>query len=201
MRYMFLPFRRYLDFQGRSRRAEYWLFLLLNVIVSVVFTTVFLALFLGKIIDLTRRYGYESYERYSVDGWGFDVGWNLEVPPDVLMAEIGPLGAALLAIAGAWSLLVFIPQLAVTVRRLHDTNRSGWWLLLPYGLGLVTALFAVIAVAEPSLTFVFATLAALVGMVAGLSGLVLLVFMVLEGTHGPNRFGPDPKGDVRRTFA
>jgi hypothetical protein len=36
-------------------------------------------------------------------------------------------------------------------------------------------------------------------------GIVLLVFMFLEGTRGPNRFGPDPKGategDHRRTFA
>ena len=29
-----------------------------------------------------------------------------------------------------WHLAVFIPTLAVSVRRLHDTDRSGWWLLL-----------------------------------------------------------------------
>ena len=29
-----------------------------------------------------------------------------------------------------WSLVVFIPGLAVSVRRLHDIGRSGWWLLL-----------------------------------------------------------------------
>ncbi len=29
-----------------------------------------------------------------------------------------------------WHLGVFIPTLAVSVRRLHDTDRSGWWLLL-----------------------------------------------------------------------
>ena len=28
---------------------------------------------------------------------------------------------------GIFSLLTFIPSVAVTVRRLHDTNRSGWW--------------------------------------------------------------------------
>lgn len=30
----------------------------------------------------------------------------------------------------AWTLFIIIPSLAVLVRRLHDTNRSGWWLLL-----------------------------------------------------------------------
>lgn len=29
-----------------------------------------------------------------------------------------------------WSLLTLVPSLAVTVRRLHDTDRSGWWILI-----------------------------------------------------------------------
>ncbi len=35
--------------------------------------------------------------------------------------------AAPSVIGGLFSLAVFLPSLAVTVRRLHDTNRSGWW--------------------------------------------------------------------------
>ena len=33
-------------------------------------------------------------------------------------------------LAGLWGLATLIPGLAVTVRRLHDINKSGWWLLL-----------------------------------------------------------------------
>ena len=33
-------------------------------------------------------------------------------------------------LSGIYSLATFLPQLGVTVRRLHDTDRSGWWLLL-----------------------------------------------------------------------
>lgn len=33
---------------------------------------------------------------------------------------------------GVYSLAVLVPGLAVSVRRLHDTNRSGWWLLLAF---------------------------------------------------------------------
>jgi uncharacterized membrane protein YhaH (DUF805 family) len=58
-------------------------------------------------------------------------------------------------------LAVLIPGIAVGIRRLHDTDRSGWWLLLAF--------------------------VPLVGAI------VLLVFFVSDGTHGPNRFGPDPK--------
>ena len=34
------------------------------------------------------------------------------------------------------ALALLLPSLAVTARRLHDTNRTGWWMLLPIGLGL-----------------------------------------------------------------
>ena len=72
----------------------------------------------------------------------------------VVFLSLPEVGMALLAI---WSLAIILPALAVTVRRLHDTDRSGWWFLIqviPFG------------------------------------GLVLLVFMVLSGTSGPNRYGP-----------
>lgn len=35
-------------------------------------------------------------------------------------------------LASLYSLAVFLPGLAVTARRLHDTNRSGWWLLISF---------------------------------------------------------------------
>jgi uncharacterized membrane protein YhaH (DUF805 family) len=65
-------------------------------------------------------------------------------------------------LSGIYSLAVLIPTIAVAIRRLHDTDRSGWWLLLAF--------------------------------VPLIGGLVLLVFFVLDGTPGSNRFGPSPKG-------
>jgi uncharacterized membrane protein YhaH (DUF805 family) len=41
------------------------------------------------------------------------------------------------------TLALFLPSLAVSVRRLHDTDRSGWWLLfalVPF-LGLIVLVF------------------------------------------------------------
>lgn len=35
-------------------------------------------------------------------------------------------------IYGLYALLIFIPSIAVTIRRLHDTGRSGWWLLIAF---------------------------------------------------------------------
>lgn len=39
---------------------------------------------------------------------------------------------------------LLVPQLAVTVRRLHDSGKSAWWVLIvlvPYGIGLIVLLF------------------------------------------------------------
>jgi uncharacterized membrane protein YhaH (DUF805 family) len=42
-------------------------------------------------------------------------------------------------LGNAYQLAVFIPSLAVGVRRMHDTDHSGWWLLVPF----VNLVFAV----------------------------------------------------------
>ena len=34
-------------------------------------------------------------------------------------------------IASIWSLVVLVPNICVGIRRLHDINRSGWWIIVP----------------------------------------------------------------------
>ncbi|MCO6552162.1 MAG: DUF805 domain-containing protein [Gilliamella sp.] len=51
-----------------------------------------------------------------------------------------------LAITAILVLALFLPSLAVTVRRLHDTSKSGWWILLqfiPYIGGIIILVFCV----------------------------------------------------------
>ncbi len=72
----------------------------------------------------------------------------------VLAAVIGREVYALLAL---FVLAVILPNLAVTARRLHDTDRSGWWQLI-----------ALVPIIGP---------------------IVLLIFEILPGTPGANRFG------------
>ncbi len=53
-----------------------------------------------------------------------------------LMFALGAISESLATIGGlaymAWALGLFIPSLAVAVRRLHDTGKSGWWLLISF---------------------------------------------------------------------
>ena len=45
-----------------------------------------------------------------------------------------------------WALAIFLPSLAVTVRRLHDRDKSGWWILIdliPFIGGIILLIWAV----------------------------------------------------------
>ncbi|HEV8407352.1 MAG TPA: DUF805 domain-containing protein [Sphingomicrobium sp.] len=95
---------------------------------------------------------------------------------------------------------LFLPWLAVTARRLHDTNRSGGWMLV------YVAVFAVIGVLVAgafSISAVGSTSLVVGGLLALAAVAVFLVFMILPGTEGPNRYGPDPYGpnDLEEVFA
>lgn len=85
--------------------------------------------------------------------------------------------------SGIVSLVLLLPHFAVTARRLHDANLSGWIQLAPVGLALLGGL---------ALHLDFGTSAYMCIMVAGLSGLGLLILYARRGTVGPNNFGPDP---------
>ena len=110
--------KKYAVFGGRSRRKEYWYFVLFSLIVSLVLSAV-----------------------------------------DALLGTFGSSNVGLLG--GIYGLAVLIPSIAVSVRRLHDIDRTGWWVLI--------------------------------GLVPVIGTIVLLVFAVLDGTPGENRFGPNPK--------
>jgi uncharacterized membrane protein YhaH (DUF805 family) len=49
-----------------------------------------------------------------------------------LLVAQNKLGIPLLVLCGIYALATLIPGLAVSVRRLHDTNKSGWWILIGF---------------------------------------------------------------------
>ncbi|CAD7720157.1 Inner membrane protein YhaI [Xanthomonas hydrangeae] len=127
MEWMLLPLKRYADFSGRSRRKEYWMFFLLQMIVLLV---------LGGIFGIAAAIG------------GGDNG-------------PGPLAWVVSAIIMIVGLAMMVPGIAVTVRRLHDQGKSGWFYLI--------------------------------SLVPYVGAIVLLVFMCMDGTPGPNEYGESPK--------
>ncbi len=88
--WMTMPLKRYTDFSGRSRRKEYWFFVLGVWIVMIALSII------EGILGLTGMIG----------------------------GAYGPLTAL-------FYLGVLIPLIAVAIRRMHDQDRSGWWILFP----------------------------------------------------------------------
>jgi len=123
-------FGKYVDFNGRAQRSEFWWWVLFSLVVNLVL------------------------------GWIPIIGW---------LVALG----------------LFLPGLAVTVRRLHDTNRTGW--------------FALIGIAGAALGSGVAwilgqgTIGLILGAVIYLAAIVYLIIMLIEvGTRGDNDYGPDP---------
>ena len=181
------PLKNYADFSGRASRAEFWWFFLF-IMVSVF------AMYMVLIVTMV----------------GAAAGASGAPPSAGLLGAIGIVGIGMLLL---W-LAMFIPMLAVQVRRLHDTGRSGWWLggywllYLVYlamlvgsiGTSLAGAAGGVAAPPDASGPLFIAT--TILGLVMFIYAIALLVFFCLPGTPGANRFGPDPYGsDVGEVFA
>jgi uncharacterized membrane protein YhaH (DUF805 family) len=134
MGYMFLPLKRYADFSGRSRRLEFWLWTLFHAIVSSVVVIIIMILVFGSISDLAQRAASGEFANYAVDGANYVTlnGEKYAIPPEVMLPAImGPIAIPCLLLA-LYSLAVFIPNLAVIVRRLHDQDKSGWWFFIGF---------------------------------------------------------------------
>ena len=90
--------KKYAVFSGRARRKEYWMFFLVNIIISAVLSII-----------------------------------QLAVPS---------IAGVISVLSGLYGLAILIPSLAVGVRRLHDTNRTGWWLFI----GLIPVIGTIILI-------------------------------------------------------
>lgn len=123
-----MVWRKYAEFDGRSRRSEYWMFNLFNIL------AIFALAALG--------------------------GVGIAASPDY--------GGVLFVPLGVYALAAVIPSLAVSVRRLHDSGKSGWLLLLFVVLGLIP-------------------------IVGFITAVIQIVIMCQDSDPGPNQYGPNPK--------
>ena len=103
-------------------------------------------------------------------------------PQNLLDAGFGPVSALFFAV-------VAIPSVSLGVRRLHDTGRSGWWILLPAALGIAQS--AVITTG--GVAAMTSVLSIALGLLTLAASIALLVFYVQDSQPGENAYGPNPK--------
>jgi len=114
-------FKNYVTWKGRATRAEYWWWALFTFIVTLPFS----------IID-----NVSSREALQAAVESGD-------QRAALVAVFGPTFFILMLV----SLVLFLPSLAVTIRRLHDIDRSGGWfwiVLVPIAGSIVLLVFALL---------------------------------------------------------
>ena len=101
---------------------------------------------------------------------------SINIARDTL--RVGFVGLAVVAF--------LLTLIIVAVKRLHDRDKSAWWLAIFYGVPILfdSAAYAVGA----NLALFFVAPAALINLWA------LIEFGLLRGSLGPNRFGDDPTG-------
>jgi len=115
-----------------------------------------------KYFDFSGRASRSEYWWMQLGLIGLQIGMVIVFTiMGLILGEAGALlGMGLLVLLG---LALLLPMLGVTVRRLHDGGRSGWWFLL-----------------------------ALIPIVNFIGAWVILVFLIMDGQPGDNQYGPVP---------
>jgi len=156
MNWYFLVFKKYAKLSGRSRRKEYWMFILFNTIISIILSL------------LDKLFGFDIFSSTN------------NINNSGILSTI-------------YSLATLVPFIAVGVRRLHDTNRSGWFLLLPLAPYLLILL-------SPFLGKIGFVLIFMSGLTIVVFLIVVIVLLATKGDHGKNYYGSDPKESEGQQF-
>jgi uncharacterized membrane protein YhaH (DUF805 family) len=143
-------------FEGRISRAEYWQAVIEASIHCLVFLLIFKAgLKLAEVAVLAVFKNPLPFDASFGNALLLYAGWNVE----------------------------FLA--AITIKRLHDRNKSGWW--------TVALFIALLLLHRPSDWLDNPTLAVLADALGfSLGAWCFIELLCLGGTSGPNRFGPDP---------
>lgn len=139
----------YATFSGRARRTEFWSFALFNLLIALgisIFTSLLVFIVMLMLDD---------------SGAG-------------LLIALPTMAIATYIVSTVFMLATLIPGLAVASRRLHDTGRSFWWILLS-----LTGILMIIPI---------------IGLLLGIAGpITLLVFYFMDSEPMTNQYGPNPK--------
>lgn len=110
--------------------------------------------------DALKKYAVFSGRASRKEYWMFFlINVVIGIVLNILISVTKSSGVSFIfsAIYLLYVLALIIPSIAIGVRRLHDSDHSGWWLLI--------------------------------GLIPFLGALVVLYFLIIDGTHGSNRYG------------
>jgi uncharacterized membrane protein YhaH (DUF805 family) len=154
----------FFGFAGRINRARYWRVMLLNFVCLMIFMLV-----------VPLSIGGSFYDA--------DPKWAKPLTLALIAGTVGPV-----FIISTWCFA------AISVKRLHDRNKSGWW--------MVALFFAPSLLGKLSDRLDAPTVAFIVSAIGfGLSVWCFVEIFCLKGSKGPNRFGSDPLAKGNMSFS
>ena len=172
-------FRKYFDFKGRARRSEYWWYFLFSVVACLIWA-LFGTLLLALPIGMAVQHVFGN--------------------------ETAGL-ATMIIILCIPLLFLVLPSFSVQVRRLHDTGRSGWWVVASVILEIAASALPFILFGwdasgfdfteEFSRSFELSTAAGVADVALSIAtnalSIILIVFSVFDSHKTENKYGPSPK--------
>ncbi|MBR1144921.1 DUF805 domain-containing protein [Bradyrhizobium sp. AUGA SZCCT0431] len=161
-------------FEGRLNRANFWL--AVPIVLCLMMVLAILAIIASKLFG-----GPESISFHIGDVFG------VLDPESYRSLSAASLGQAVIKAIGT-PLFLWI-YLAVAIKRLHDRNKSAWWMMLFFVFPGLFDQFADRLGDSYAMMFV-----GLVSFVFCIWGFIELLF--LKGTTGTNRFGADPLAPI-----
>jgi uncharacterized membrane protein YhaH (DUF805 family) len=151
------------SFEGRIGRQQFWIGTLIIWGASIVLLIALLAAMWQPLMEVGQD----------------PTAWEEAADSDPIKAlqTMGPMISAIL-IYLLFQIAIIWPSLALCVKRLHDRDQSGWWVMLFVG-------------------DYFLRLIPVLGLLTwfGFRIYWLVNLGILEGTRGPNRYGPSPRPD------
>jgi uncharacterized membrane protein YhaH (DUF805 family) len=189
---MFDPLKRFADFSGRSTRGQFWPFVFFWYAVQQIIGWIAMSPFMERINKISEAAALGE-EEAAAAMQNFDFSIFTE-----MLTRIAWLSGGVMA-------LLLLPMAAAITRRLHDTNRSGFW-ALPTLLLLIAGLFVAWRLMAPYIGANAAPLSVdilsglmptlIINLLYIITIIMLIVFCVKDGTIGPNHYGEDPKGRI-----
>ncbi|MBV9420766.1 MAG: DUF805 domain-containing protein [Alphaproteobacteria bacterium] len=167
------------SFSGRINRAKMWAILLVALAFEFILVTLF-----GVIVGMDQLAAMA----------------NEKLTPAAFLAS--PQVHTFFLVCGVLYLVMLYVGAAIAVKRLHDRNKSAWWLLVFYGLPLVLSIPGILntldilqhmkaieagqPMPQPPLAIIGNGISSIISLWA------FVELFILRGTTGDNRFGPDP---------
>ncbi len=106
MKWFIHGLKNYTTFEGRARRKEYWMFMLVYLLINLI---------LRILVKVTGPETYFNEQTYTME-----------------TTDSSAIYILLTIIYFIFLIGTLLPTIAITVRRLHDTGRSGWWYFINF---------------------------------------------------------------------